>query len=466
MELTTIRELFKNREEYLDKQVTVGGWIRSIRDSKTFGFIVLNDGSYFETLQVVYHDKMENFAEISKLNVGAAVIVTGTLVATPQAKQPFEIQADTVEVEGASAPDYPLQKKRHSFEYLRTIAHLRPRTNTFQAVFRVRSLTAYAIHKFFQERGFVYVHTPLITGSDCEGAGEMFQVTTMDLNNVPKNEDGSVDYESLMRLVEYQVQNGTDFLCVLGTTAETPTLTTEEKKKIKETVVERVNGRIPILLGISSNCTQTVVDTLKNDDFTGVDAVLVAVPYYNKPSQEGIYQHYKAIAKATDLPVVLYNVPGRTGVNMTAETTLRLARDFDNIVAIKEASGNITQMDDIIKNKPENFDVISGDDGITFPLITLGAVGVISVIGNAFPREFSRMTRLALAGDYASALTIHHKFTELFKLLFVDGNPAGVKAMLNMMGMIKNRLRLPLVPTRITTYEEMRKILDELKIKY
>ena len=194
MELTTIRELFKNREEYLDKKVTVGGWIRSIRDSKTFGFIVLNDGSYFEPLQIVYHDKMENFAEISKLNVGAAVIVTGTLVATPQAKQPFEIQADEVAVEGASAPDYPLQKKRHSFEYLRTISHLRPRTNTFQAVFRVRSLAAYAIHKFFQERGFVYVHTPLITGSDCEGAGEMFRVTTLDMENVPKNEDGTVDY--------------------------------------------------------------------------------------------------------------------------------------------------------------------------------------------------------------------------------------------------------------------------------
>lgn len=208
-----------------------------------------------------------------------------------------------------------------------------------------------------------------------------------------------------------------------------------------------------------------MLNTLKNEDLTGVDAVLVAVPYYNKPSQEGIYQHYKAIAEATDLPVVLYNVPGRTGVNMTAETTLRLARDFKNIVAIKEASGNITQMDDIIKNKPENFDVISGDDGITFPLITLGAVGVISVIGNAFPREFSRMTRLALAGDYNNALTIHHQFTELFKLLFVDGNPAGVKAMLSMMGMIENRLRLPLVPTRITTYEQMRRILDELKIK-
>ena len=194
MELTTIRELFKNREEYLDKQVTVGGWIRSIRDSKTFGFIVLNDGSYFQTLQVVYHDKMENFAEISKCNVGTALIVKGTLVATPQAKQPFEIQAVTVTVEGASTPDYPLQKKRHSMEYLRTISHLRPRTNTFQAVFRVRSLIAFAIHQFFQEKGFVYVHTPLITGSDCEGAGEMFQVTTMDLNNIPKTEDGKVDY--------------------------------------------------------------------------------------------------------------------------------------------------------------------------------------------------------------------------------------------------------------------------------
>lgn len=281
----------------------------------------------------------------------------------------------------------------------------------------------------------------------------------------PFNEDGSVAYDTLSRLVEYQVQNGTDFLCVLGTTAETPTLTAEEKRKIKQLVIERVNGRIPILLGISSNCTQTVVDTLKNDDFTGVDAVLVAVPYYNKPSQEGIYQHYKAIAQATRLPIVLYNVPGRTGVNMTAQTTLRLAHDFDNIIAIKEASGNITQMDDIIKNKPKDFDVISGDDGITFPLITLGAVGVISVIGNAFPREFSRMTRLALAGDYSNALSIHHRFTELINLLFIDGNPAGVKAMLNMMGMVKNILRLPLVPTRITTYEEMRRILNELKIK-
>lgn len=281
----------------------------------------------------------------------------------------------------------------------------------------------------------------------------------------PFKEDESVDYDALIRLVDYQLQNGTDFLCVLGTTAETPTLTAEEKRKIKNLVVERVKGQIPILLGISSNCTQTVVNTLKNEDLNGVDAVLVAVPYYNKPSQEGIYQHYKAIANATALPIVLYNVPGRTGVNMTAETTLRIAREFKNVIAIKEASGNVTQMDDIIKNKPESFDVISGDDGITFPLITLGAVGVISVIGNAFPREFSRMTRLALAGDYANALTIHHKFTELFSLLFVDGNPAGVKAMLNAMGLIENKLRLPLVPTRITTFEKMRKILEELNIK-
>ena len=194
MQLTTVKELFTEREKYLDKEVRVGGWIRSIRDSKAFGFIVLNDGTCFETLQIVYHDTMDNFAEISKLNVGAAILVKGTLVATPEAKQPFEIQADEVVVEGTSSADYPLQKKRHSFEYLRTISHLRPRTNTFQAVFRVRSLIAYAIHQYFQEQGFVYVHTPLITGSDCEGAGEMFQVTTMDLNNIPKKDDGSVDF--------------------------------------------------------------------------------------------------------------------------------------------------------------------------------------------------------------------------------------------------------------------------------
>ena len=281
----------------------------------------------------------------------------------------------------------------------------------------------------------------------------------------PFKEDGSVDYEALDRLVDYQLQNGTDYFVVLGTTAETPTLTEEEKKKIIELVVTKVRGRIPIVLGVGGNCTRAVVDNLKNGNFEGIDAILSVVPYYNKPSQEGIYQHYKAIAEATELPVILYNVPGRTGVNMTAETTLRIAREFKNVIAVKEASGNITQMDDIIKNKPENFSVISGDDGITFPLITLGAVGVISVIGNAFPREFSRMVRLALAGDYDSARTIHHRFTELFSLLFVDGSPAGVKSMLNMMGFIENRLRLPLVPTRIVTYEKIRDVLRELSIK-
>ena len=194
MELTIIKDLYRDTDKYIGEEIEVGGWIRSIRDSKTFGFIVLNDGTFFETLQIVYHDEMENFAEISKLNVGAAIIVKGTLVATPEAKQPFEIQASEIVVEGTSAPDYPLQKKRHSFEYLRTISHLRPRTNTFQAVFRVRSLIAYAIHQFFQERDFVYVHTPLITGSDCEGAGEMFRVTTLDMNDLPKTDDGKVDY--------------------------------------------------------------------------------------------------------------------------------------------------------------------------------------------------------------------------------------------------------------------------------
>ncbi|HJB71805.1 MAG TPA: 4-hydroxy-tetrahydrodipicolinate synthase [Candidatus Barnesiella merdigallinarum] len=278
----------------------------------------------------------------------------------------------------------------------------------------------------------------------------------------PFKEDESIDFEALSRLIEHLIQNGTDYLVVLGTTAETPTLTEEEKAAIKSFVVERVKGRIPLVLGLGGNNTRGIVEHLKYDDFTGYDAILSVVPYYNKPSQEGIYQHYSAIAQASRLPVILYNVPGRTGVNMSAETTLRLAKEYPNIVAIKEASGNITQMDDIIKNKPADFMVISGDDGITFPLLTLGAVGVISVIGNAFPKEFSKMVRLALNGDFKNALPIHHRFTELFSLLFVDGNPAGVKCLLNAMGYIENKLRLPLVPTRITTYEKIRAVLQSL----
>ena len=194
MDMVNVRDLFRKQEEYVDQTVTIGGWVRSIRNSKNFGFIVVNDGTFFEPVQVVYSNVLENFDDVEKLNVGAAIIVTGKLVATPGTKQPFEIQAEQIEIEGVSTPDYPLQKKKHSFEYLRTISHLRPRTNTFEAVFRVRSLIAYAIHKFFQERDFVYVHTPLITGSDCEGAGEMFQVTTLDMKNPPLNEDGTVDY--------------------------------------------------------------------------------------------------------------------------------------------------------------------------------------------------------------------------------------------------------------------------------
>ena len=281
----------------------------------------------------------------------------------------------------------------------------------------------------------------------------------------PFTTDGSIDWTALYRLVEFQISNGADFLCIMGTTAEAPTLSADERNRIKKDLVERVAGRVPILLGCGGNNTAAVVNELQTADFTGIDGILSICPYYNKPSQEGLYQHFRAIAQASPVPVVLYNVPGRTGVNMTAETTLRLAREFENIVAIKEASGNIAQMDDIIKNKPKNFDVISGDDGITFPLITLGAVGVISVIGNALPREFSRMVRLGLKGEYRQALHIHHKFTELFKLLFVDGNPAGVKVLLNEMGLIENVLRLPLVPAQLNTEMRISEIVKELRIK-
>ena len=278
----------------------------------------------------------------------------------------------------------------------------------------------------------------------------------------PFKADMTVDYDALRKLVEYQVSSGADFLAVLCTTAETPTLTPEERSQVRRLVIEQVRGRVPIVLGCGGNNTMAIVEELKNGDWKGVDAVLSVVPYYNKPSQEGLYQHFMAIANASPVPVILYNVPGRVGVNMTAATTLRLANDNPNIIAIKEASGNFDQIDDIIKNKPASFTVLSGDDGITFPLITLGAEGVISVIGNAFPREFARMVRLALNGDYNNALTIHHRFKELFSLLFVDGNPAGVKAMLNAMGYCENVLRLPLVPTRITTFEKIQAILRQL----
>ena len=278
----------------------------------------------------------------------------------------------------------------------------------------------------------------------------------------PFKANKSIDWESLARLVEYQIQGGADYLVMLGTTGETATLTPDEIAQVRDFVRERVHGRVPLVLGMGGNNTMGLVNAIQSTDLNGYSAILSVVPYYNKPSQEGIYQHYAAIAKVSPVPVILYNVPGRTGVNMSPETCLRLARDFENIVGIKEASGNISQMDSIIKNKPDDFMVISGDDGIAFPLITLGAVGVISVIGNAYPKEFGKMVRLALAGDYDGARTIHHRFTELFSLLFVDGNPAGVKCALNLMGFIENELRLPLVPTRITTHERIHEVLDRL----
>ena len=280
----------------------------------------------------------------------------------------------------------------------------------------------------------------------------------------PFKEDYSIDYEALENLVKYHLDNGADFFCILATTGEAPCLTLEEKNELTAVIKRVVNGRVPILKYCGGNNTAAVVEEIKTTDWSGIDGILSICPYYNKPSQEGLYQHFKAIANVSPLPIVLYNVPGRVGVNMTAETTVRIASEFPNVVAIKEASGNLEQVDEIIKNKPKHFEVISGDDALTFPMIASGAVGVISVIGNALPKEFSRMIRLEFRGEYELARKIHHQFTELYKLLFVDGNPAGCKALLNDMGMIENVLRLPLVPTRIETKQKMNEILKGMRI--
>lgn len=279
----------------------------------------------------------------------------------------------------------------------------------------------------------------------------------------PFKADKTIDFDALGRLVEFHIEAGADFLVVLGTTGETPTLSRDEQQQIRDFIRNLVAGRLPLVLGLGGNNTAAVIDDMQHLDLSGFSAILSVVPHYNKPSQEGIYQHYAAIASASPLPLILYNVPGRTGVNMTADTCLRLARDFSNIIGVKEASGNFVQIEEIIKNKPEHFEVISGDDGITYPLMTLGAKGVISVIGNAFPKEFGKMVRKCLAGDFKGALPLHFQFTELFNLLFVDGNPAGVKCTLNALGMIENELRLPLVPTRLSTNEKIHAICDNLR---
>lgn len=276
--------------------------------------------------------------------------------------------------------------------------------------------------------------------------------------------NGEIDYDALKRLIEYQIENGADFFTILATTGECPCLSAEEKEKLTETIISVVSGRAPILKYCGGNNTAAIVEEIKQTNWKGIDGILSICPYYNKPSQEGLYQHFKAIAETSSLPIVLYNVPGRTGVNMKAETTVRIANDFPNIVAIKEAAGSLEQVDEIIKNKPKHFEVISGDDALTFPMIASGAVGVISVIGNALPKEFSRMIRLEFNGEYDAARIIHHQFTELYKLLFVDGNPAGCKALLNDMGMIENVLRLPLVPTRIETKQKMNDILKKMRL--
>lgn len=271
----------------------------------------------------------------------------------------------------------------------------------------------------------------------------------------PFTKEGDVDFEALDRIVDYQLQGGADFLCVLGSTAETPCLTSREKAGVKERVVGFVRGRVPLLLGFGDNCTRRLVNDVRAFDFNGIDGILSVCPYYNKPSQEGIFRHYKALSSATSLPVVAYNVPGRTGTNIQAATALRMARNLDNVVAIKEASGKIEQIDEIMKNKPENFDVISGDDSITYELMSIGACGVISVIGNALPYEFGKMVHDVLDSSFDQALALHHRLADVYKLLSVDGNPPGIKSLLSGIGLCENVLRLPLVPARPETKEAL-----------
>ena len=275
----------------------------------------------------------------------------------------------------------------------------------------------------------------------------------------PFKADKSVDYDALERLVEHLVSNGIDYLVVQGTTGESVTLTKEEKKETLAFIQKINNGRIPVVLGIGGNCTATVVETLKTTDLTGVDAILSVSPYYNKPTQEGIYQHYKAIAEASPLPIILYNVPGRTSSNILASTTLRLARDFKNIIAVKEASGNLEQCMEIINNKPEGFLVISGDDALTLPIIASGGDGVISVIANAFPLGFSDMVRAALKADLHTAQKLHYKYFEMIHYLFVEGNPAGVKAALKILNITGDTVRLPLVNVGDMTYMKIKELI-------
>lgn len=271
----------------------------------------------------------------------------------------------------------------------------------------------------------------------------------------PFDHNKEIDFIALKKVINHVIDNGADFLVVLGTTGETPALSAEEKRSVMSFVRETVEGRLPLVIGIGGNNTAEIVRQVTQTDLSGYSAILSVVPYYNKPSQEGIFCHFKAVAEASPLPIILYNVPGRTGVNMTAETTLRLAREVPNIIGIKEASGQIHQIERLTREKPDGFSVISGDDGMTYPLMTLGAEGVISVLGNAYPKEFSAMVHLCLEGNYIEAVDYHYKFREIIRLLFADGNPAGVKCVMHDMGLIENELRLPLVPVTESTANEI-----------
>ncbi len=280
----------------------------------------------------------------------------------------------------------------------------------------------------------------------------------------PFKYDGSVDFDALTRLIDFQLENGTNYIVAIGTTAETPTLTKAEKKEISRFIVNRVNGRIPVVMGVGGNNTSALIEELKTSDFTGINAILSVTPCYNKPTQEGLYQHYKALSKVSPLPLILYNVPGRTGVNMTSETTLRIANDCNNVIAIKEASGNLDQIEDIIKKSPKGFSVISGDDSIATAVIELGGIGVISVFGNAFPKEMVWLVESALNGDSLNArIKMENDYNELFHLIFVEGNPAGVKSILSQKGMIKNKLRLPLVSVSEKTELLIKEALHKVK---
>lgn len=280
----------------------------------------------------------------------------------------------------------------------------------------------------------------------------------------PFNKDNSVDYKSLNKLVDFIIKGGVEYIVVLGTTGESVTLSKEEKQSVVTHVIENVNKRVPIVLGLGGNNTQELISSFKkSSDFNNIDAILSVSPYYNKPNQRGIYQHYKAISEVSPLPIILYNVPGRTASNITADTTLKLANDFKNIIAIKEASGNLEQCMKIIKNKPKDFLVISGDDMLTLPMIASGADGVISVVANAFPKDYSEMTRQILAGNVKEAQKLHYKLTDIIEQLFADGNPAGVKAVLEMMKICSSNVRLPLVKVNKATQNALTELVGMYK---